>query len=91
MPPLADLPPFVKGGPTSAATPGGVVVESGLHGPYPEAAGDLWRYSQESRFPLRPHGFFDNMPNMGAEGAYASTHAELKALYLDPAADFVAA
>ncbi|MGK9264495.1 hypothetical protein KXS15_26640 [Sinorhizobium meliloti] len=85
---IPDLPAPFKGGPTSAATPGGPVIDSGLHGPYPNAAVDVWNYSQNNGLPLRPHGFFDKMPNLGAEGAYASTHAELKALFVDPNANF---
>jgi RHS repeat-associated protein len=84
---IPELPAF-EGGKTSAATRGGPIIESGLHDPYPNAAVDVWNYSQENGLPLRPHGR-DNFPNLGVRGGYASTHAELKALFANPGADFV--
>jgi hypothetical protein len=38
-----------------------------MHGPNPDAAVDVWRYSQESGMPLRPN-FRDNFRNIGVRG-----------------------
>lgn len=87
---IPELPAFEKGGPTSAATPGGPIWSSrGRYDPYPNAAVHVWNYAQENGLPLRPHNL-DNLPNLGggAKGTYASTHAELKALFFNPGADF---
>jgi hypothetical protein len=86
---LPNLPEALQGEPTLAATPGSTVVSSGVHSPYPNAAVDLWNASKESGLPLRPNPFFDKLPNLGAEGTYASTHAEVKALFNNPSADIV--
>lgn len=70
---------------TYAATPGGPIVKSGLD----DTAAELWRYSQEAGLPLRPN-FRDRFDTFfGTEGGYAATHAEIKTVFGNPAADFV--
>jgi RHS repeat-associated protein len=83
---VVDLPEFVSGGKTTAATQWGEIIKSGVNSPYKGAAPDLYNYAKANDIPLLPNPL-DKLPSLGAEGAYASTHAEFKGFYLG--SDFV--
>lgn len=83
--PPPELTPRAGSPKTYAGTPGGPAVGSGMD----ETAFELWRFSQENGLPLRP-SYIDRFKTFyGVRGGYASTHAEIKALFSNPAADFV--
>jgi RHS repeat-associated protein len=90
-PPLADLPQAAPGSGTWATAEGVPPVRSGFG--YPGYEGNLavevFEHANANGITLRPHGFFDRLPNLGAPGAWASTHAELKVVYRNPHIDFV--
>jgi hypothetical protein len=91
LPTLSSLPP-TEGKKTNATTPGGPITLSGVQasaipGYDGLPAVGVWESAQQTGIQLSPHGFFD--PILGAPGAYAASHAEPQALYLNPAADFL--
>jgi RHS repeat-associated protein len=90
-PPLAELPEARPGSGTWAVAEGVPPVRSGYGYPGYEGnlAAELFTHANNNGIALRPHGFFDYLPNFGAPGAWASTHAELKLVFKNPHVEFV--
>jgi hypothetical protein len=90
-PPLPDLPQASPGSGTWASAEGVPPVRSGFGYPGYEGnlAAEVFEHASANGITLRPHGFFDRLPNLGAPGAWASTHAELKVVYRNPHINFV--
>lgn len=88
---MAELPEAVRGGGTWAVAEGMPPVRSGFAYPGYEGnlAAELFEHAKTNGIELRPHGFFDRLPNLGAPGAWASTHAELKVVFRNIHVQFV--
>jgi hypothetical protein len=85
------LPEARPGSGTWAVAEGVPPVRSGYGYPGYEGnlAAELFTHANNNGIALRPHGFFDYLPNFGAPGAWASTHAELKLVFKNPHVEFV--